>query len=218
MFELNTTIFPNRFEGPLVSNANVTFDIQLPTYFSDILGIRIFDNLKIVDNLLLYFREKNTTSWIPLTKKNLLERNGKKNNLEIRISSPNVGIEEGTTGFTHVDIIFKMANFPRGDMPNLNISENFDNYEALINTNMELSAEIPYLDRGCIIGENRQGLMWKVIGSTVGKTNVSQLFCNTVDIRLIQSYEQLALLNLNNRVDVVKNFQKLVSKQGIYDK
>jgi hypothetical protein len=89
----------------------------------------------------------------------------------------------------------------------------------LVNTTMELDPSIPDLTRETVISENKYNQLWKVTSVKTKMTSDRLVFGYDVDVRLIQNYESLFLLNLIDRDNVIitKNYRGLEEIQGMQE-
>lgn len=182
------------------ARASVTWTVDLPAYFMRTV-VRARNNTRPALGLVLEMRS-GSDAWQPLTDATLMARRGMNNLLEIRVRPMSGFSAQGTLRFTHIEMHFEFVEMPRGDMPQLLLNDGLEYYEPIINTNMELSATVSGVERGSVIGESRYGHLWKVTDVTNHQTGARQLFNVELQLRMLQRWELLYLLNLYRRADV----------------
>lgn len=192
-------------------NAFVEFELDIPLYFKQIINFSISNNCIPIYAVIV--ASKNGKDFEPLTLDWLQSCMGKTNHIWIRV----LGDFTREIRFTHVEINYQLADFPKLDLPPFARQENYQYFEALQTMSFEVNGEVPYLDRECVIGEVKNGFLWKVVSSTQHMDSLRQLFKTEIEARLIQRSEALFMLNMIYRPLAVLNYRGLERIQGLTD-
>lgn len=201
-FTIDTEQFPHRYQTAPALNNYVQWSYEAPTYFKEVITIRVFNNTtNISSKFNLQAQINNSGTWVALTKDVLNMKQGERAQVDIRVF-PATGDfadePDNLLQFTHLEVIYQLNDFPKGDMPLLSLPEDYGYADAIIESQMVISSRVPRIPRGTIVGENRRGLLWKVTNTNINYTNGGRIFSSEVDVRLVRSYEQTYALQLNN--------------------
>lgn len=219
-FILNKNNYPYTLESNLNSNNYIIWNLEIPTYFESFLNFYIRNNFKDTSGVFeLFLRVKGDSTWTSQEDIGLFvnNRNGQSSKLEVMLKPKEVINNTIDVNrlfkLTHIELYFQLSKLPLGSMPNLNKSTQWEIFDVLLNQNMEVEASVIGLDRECVICEDKFGYAWKVVDCEKLSTSFGQVFNWNLQVRLIQNYEILHLLNLvRGKVDI--NYQKLERKQG----
>jgi hypothetical protein len=205
-FLIDSNDYPSSFKGPAVSNAYVEWDLELPTYFVKVSNVTIRNNISPTSNLKLIFSPNNGTNWYDATPENLTHLMGSKSNIKLRAIA---SVQDPTLSlvFTHVELFYILVDMPKAQMHNFSLPVNFEVFDALVQAQMDVGSEIPWIDREYVIGETKHGLLWKVTEATPKLSSARQIYGYELSLRMVQNYEQLYLLNLLNKKYVNLNYR-----------
>lgn len=207
--------YPYSFVADYRSDNFIIWKFKAPTYFKDYLGIRVRNNVEYCKDYSLYI-SFDGENW-ELYKDSLIKaRNGKETIIFLKIVPYDIPIRQSDKfRVTHIEMFYQLGDYIKGDFAPITKSENWELFEALQTTNLELAGDISYLDRECVIGEPKQGNLWKVVDITPHMTSDRQIFKNEISLRMIQESENLSLLNLINQPYKVLNYRGLEQKQAM---
>ena len=209
--------YPASFVMSRNNSNNVTFTKEIPSYYTPV-KIALYNNTKDITtdgSFDLEFKPTTISNFTSLNTTSLTERIGERNTLNIKVTpSTLLGDAEEVIKFTHLEIILKFNIFPFGDMPDLNIPENFEYEDIVLTTNMNLSSKASNITNGCVINDMRYGLTWKVNNTNKKRTDEGQIINTEVDCRLVQRFEQLYNLTVFRRNTFERQYQGLVPSQG----
>lgn len=205
LFTLSKETKPYSFD--VAQGGYVEWYVEVPLYFEECMKISIYNGMVPINALIEFSIDHS--NWLPLTYNNIKDLRSKVNKIWIKV----IGIEP--IKFTHLEIVYRVAPFPKVDMPNFAREQNFQFFEALMTTNCEISGNVPYIDRECVIGEANNGFLWKVVSATPNTTGSRQLFKTDCELRLIQRSEALFLLSCLYRPYLIYNQRGLERMQGL---
>lgn len=214
--ELDSAVYPNRFTAPRQDDVYVSWEIEIPTFFSRALSVHVRNNTSIAPGAIIEARVLNSAMpWTPFTVEFLNSRKGQPTVLQVRVK-PQIGSATAPMlEFTHVEFVLQLAEFPYGQMPDLSKSINMDLFDVLASQNFEIGANVIGLDRECVFVENKYGYAWKISDCTRKFTQAGQTFNWEGTARVVQNYEPLYLLNLARKQYLELNFKKLEALQGL---
>lgn len=213
--EINTETAPYTFVGNSLNGPNYVMwsDIEIPTYHMGVLTLKISNNANIVKSRYkLEVRRKGDISWSELTPTFFNVLNGSSLIVDIRV----IMTSEEDLVFTHLDLVFQLTNPVKGAVPNLNRSANWDQWQALIVTNIEIPARIPGLDRECILQDGKFNLMWSVVDAERWNTQIGQDFNNNLSCRMLNRDDIRRVLSIGTIVNPLPiPFRTLEKQQGL---
>jgi len=216
-FEIDRTQYPNVFIGTTTSDP-VQWTIDLPRYFSNALRIGVWDNLNPAASVRLYAKYTGTSEFVPVTRSSLNARRGMNNKGTVLQVFPTVAdgaTPESLIRFTHVELLFETSDRIIGQMPQIEIAETFDSYEAIVNTNVELPARISMLNVGSAIVDQKHHRTWRVVAISQNKTAKGQIFSIEAQLQMISQKEPLDRLNVyRNYYVTTRNYKGLERTQG----
>ena len=125
------------------------------------------------------------------------------------------GAENIKFSVSHIEVFYKLGELIKGDFEPITETENFELFEALQTTKLELAGDVSYIGREDVICEGKQGQLWKVISVTPHMTSDRQIFKNELELRLVQNSENLSLLKLINEPFRILNYRGLEQKQAM---
>lgn len=237
-FVSNTEKLPLSFSSPLRLDSYVEWIVELPTYYQRVMGVNIRNNLKSVEGLIAIFSIDNGITWKVLNATNIDSGFGAPQRAIIRVVvnnttqdnivniDPQYGISSSTgleyvrsatsdpIEFTHLEIFYIMGDMPKAQMPNFTRPTNFEFFDVLVQAQMEVGADISWIDREYIIGDSKHGLLWKVVDATPKLTSLRQVLGYDLSLRLVQNSEQVYLLNLLTNVNTQLAFRGIEQEQG----
>lgn len=216
-FEIDKKLYPAVFFGTLASDP-VEWVVDLPRYFNNVVRVGIWDNLNIAASLRLYVKYNGASEFVPMTKANLNARKGLNNKgtiIQVFPSSSDGATDTSILRFTHIEMIIETSPRLFGQMPQIEIAETFDTFEAIVQTNVELPARISMLNVGSAIIDKKHHRTWRVVAITINKTAAGQIFSIEAQIQMIPQKEPLDRLNVFRNYQVVnKNYKGLEEVQG----
>lgn len=211
-FLVNQT-YPISFSASYSSNNYIIWKYQAPTYFKKYLGIRVRNNVELCANYTMYC-SFDGISYVKYDDELIRGRNGQETTVYIKIVPYDM---DGSNDFsvTHLEIFYQLGDYIKGDFAPITNTENFELFEALQTTSLELAGDVAYLDRECCIGEPKTGNIWKVVSLTPHMTSDRQIFKTELELRMVQKSENLYLLNLINQPYLILNYRGLEQKQDM---
>ena len=213
-FKLVNT-YPYSFESDFSSDNYIIWKFKAPTYFKKYLGIRVRNNVSYCKNYDLYI-SINGTDWEKYSDDLIESRNGIQSTFYIKVVPYNIESAMATKfSITHIEVFYQLGDFIKGDFEPISETENWEFFEALRTTKIELAGDISYIGREDVIGEGKNGLLWKVVSITPHMTSDRQIFKNEIELRMIHPSENLYCLKLINEPFVTLNYRGLEQKQGI---
>ena len=115
---------------------------------------------------------------------------------------------------THIEVYYQLGDYIKGDFAPIEDTENFEYFEALQTTNLELAGDIAGLTRESVILDPKNNNLWKVVSVTPHMTEARQIFKNELSLRRLQPSENLYLLNLLENPYIILNTRGLEQRQG----
>ena len=222
-FTLKRT-YPYSYEADYRSDNYIIWKTKVPTYFKKYYGIRVRNNVEYCKDYTLYI-SFDGSNWTIYEDSLITGRNGKDTTIYLKIVPYDLYDRQSNKfSVTHIEMFYQLGDFVKGDFPPINREENWELFEALNTTELELAGDASYIDRECIIGEPKSGNIWKVISVTPHMTSDRQIFKYDLNLRMLQQSENAYLLNLINRPYIILNYRGLEQKQdmltysGEYDK
>lgn len=205
--------YPISFASDYNSNNYIIWKFQAPTFFKEFLGLRIRNNTDLCKNYTIYV-SFNGNDYIEYSDDIVRQKNGQQTTVFLKIVPYNISTPEKFS-ITHIEVFYQLGDFIKGDFAPLAKTENFEVFEALQTTSLELAGDIAYLDRESVIGEPKSGNLWKVVSLTPHMTSDRQIFKNELELRMIQNSENLYCLNLINKPYLILNYRGLEQKQDL---
>jgi hypothetical protein len=220
-FDYTTTSFvvdrkarPNVFFAAHDLTAYVQFDYEVPTYFERCLLVAVRNNVDESYSCKVQARLKGTADpFLDLTTDTIEALRGDGAVLQVRVS-PKQASHEGMSRFTHVEIVYQFAPWPKAQMPNRSEATNFALFDTALSSEMTLPPTIVQASKEDVIWESKYGRLWKVTDLTDFMTAARQVCGWTASVRGIQEYEQLALLRLIRDRHFALSYGRLESIQG----
>jgi len=204
--------YPISFKSTYSSSNYLIWKFNAPTFFKKFLGLRVRNNVDLCHNydLEISFDGQNFQKY----SENLIgERKGQKTTVYLRVKPYDLGA--GEFSITHIEVFYQLGDYIKGDFAPITNTENFELFEALQTTSLELAGDVAYLDRECVIGEPKNGNLWKITSITPHMDSNRQIFRNELELRMIQKSENLYCLNLINNPYLILNYRGLEQKQNM---
>lgn len=214
-FEVDSDARPYKIDGNSES-APIQWKIDLPTYFHSVIRFKVWDNLTDAPHVDLQIKYKDT-DFIKLEPRTFQLRNGLDNTGAIIQVSPN---EEARNSFidirfTHVELVIELTPKIIGQIPQVEIAETFDLYEAIIQTNIEWPARIAKLTFGSVAIDSKHHRAWRIVSVSENKTSDSKVFSIETQAVMLQQKEPLERLNIyRSRFITNRNYKGLEPFQG----
>ena len=206
--------YPYSFISDYSSDSSIMWCVRLPTFFKKYIGIRVRNNVSYCKDYCMYV-SFDGLNFIQYEDSLVAERNGNETTMLIKIVPYNLGQQPKPFTITHLELFFQLADFPYGDFEPIQKSENWEFFEALQTTTLELAGNGCYIERESIISDSKNNLLWKVVAVTPHYTAERQIFKTVIELRMIQQSETLYCLNLINNPFIVLNYRGLEQKQGL---
>lgn len=205
--------YPVSYVSKYNSNNYIIWKFKAPTFFKEYLGVRVRNNIEMCSNYTLQI-SFDGISYVKYTDDLVKEHNNKETTIYLKVIPYDL---ENAKDFriTHIEVFYQLGDYVKGDFPALAQTENFELFEALQVTSIELAGDVAYLDRECVIGEPKSGNVWKITSLTPHMTSDRQIFKNELELRMIQNSENLYLLNLINKPYITLNYRGLEQKQDM---
>lgn len=207
--------YPYSYESDFSSDNYIVWSFKAPTYFKEFLGIRVRNNVEYCKNYDCYL-SIDGENWVKYSEETIKERNGKETRFYIKIVPYNIEIAQNTKfSITHIEVFYQLGEFIKGDFEPISETENWELFEALMTTKLELAGDVSYIGREDVICEGKNGQLWKVISVTPHMTSDRQIFKNELELRMVQPSENLYCLKLINEPFVTLNYRGLEKKQNM---
>lgn len=205
--------YPISFKAKYDGNNYIIWKFKAPTYFKKYLGIRVRNNIEICKNYTLEI-SFDGINYIKYEDSLVIDRNRQQTDIYLKVIPYSLDTSEDFS-ITHIEVFYQLGDFIKGDFAPIAQTENFELFEALQTTSLELAGDVAYLDRECVIGEPKSGNLWKITSLTPHMTSDRQIFKNELELRMIQNSENLYLLNLINKPYLILNHRGLEQKQDM---
>ena len=207
--------YPYSYEADFSSDNYIIWKFKAPTLFKEYLGIRVRNNVEYCRNYSLYV-SFDGSSWLKYDDSLIRDRNGKQTEIYLKICPYTMpGDNNIKFSVSHIEVFYQLGEFIKGDFEPITETENFELFEALQTTKLELAGDVSYIGREDVICEGKQGQLWKVISVTPHMTSDRQIFKNELELRLVQNSENLSLLKLINEPFRILNYRGLEQKQAM---
>lgn len=207
--------YPYSYEADFSSDNYIIWKFKAPTFFKEYLGIRVRNNVEYCRNYSLYV-SFDGSSWLKYDDSLIKDRNGKQTEIYLKICPYTMpGANNVKFSVSHIEVFYQLGEFIKGDFEPITETENFELFEALQTTKLELAGDVSYIGREDVICEGKQGQLWKVISVTPHMTSDRQIFKNELELRLVQNSENLSLLKLINEPFRILNYRGLEQKQDM---
>ena len=214
-FLMDRKIRPNAFISSNDKSAYVQFIYEVPTYFEGCKLVALRDNIVEARGFTVEARTVNTNDAFQIFNAAFVDSlKGTSRVLEIRVR-PNRSTLDGTISFTHLEIVYQFAPWPKAQMPNVSESTNFAIFNSVISSSMILPPTIVEVSKEDVVWEGKYGNLWKITDYTDFMTSNRQVCGWETSIRIIQEYEQLALLRIIYNRSFALSFGKLEATQGL---
>jgi hypothetical protein len=193
--DLNSGVFPFAFTLP-VNNSGVFWKIELPVFCQSWINIRARNNLKPAPGVIIQYATDDNFNWQLLTLDILNSTSNYANRVwYIRaIRDPNF-VNMPPVVFTHLELLVITSDNIPSQTPNFAYNTDFNQYDAIVNTQFDIAPSIVALPRESVFTDNKYGLFWKVVDVTAQMTSAQQVFGFTVTARLVQRHEMLYKLH-----------------------
>lgn len=213
-FKLTKT-YPYSYQADYSKENYITWKFQAPTFFKEYLGIRVRDNITHCKDYTCEISFDNT-NWMEYDDQLVRQRNRQPTTIYLRIRPYSLP-ERKTNKFsiTHIEVFYQLGDYIKGDFAPIEQRENWELFEALQTTSLELAGDVSYLTRESCICEPKTGHLWKVISFTEHMDHNRQIFKNNIELRMVQPSENLYCLNLINKPFITLNYRGLEQKQGM---
>ena len=205
--------YPASYVSKYDSNNYIIWKFKAPTFFKEYLGIRVRNNIEMCSNYSIQI-SFDGINYIPYNDNLIKERNHQETTIYLKIIPYTLNSTEDFR-ITHIEVFYQLGDYIKGDFPAIAQTENFEIFEALQVTSIELAGDVAYLDRECVIGEPKSGNIWKITSLTPHMTSDRQIFKNELELRMIQNSENIFLLNLVNKPYIALNYRGLEQKQDM---
>ena len=205
--------YPISFKAKYDKNSYIIWKFKAPTFFKKYLGIRVRNNIEICKNYTLEI-SFDGISYTKYEDSLVIDRNRQQTDIYLKVTPYSLDTSEDFS-ITHIEVFYQLGDFIKGDFAPIAQTENFELFEALQTTSLELAGDVAYLDRECVIGEPKSGNLWKITSLTPHMTSDRQIFKNELELRMIQNSENLYLLNLINKPYLILNHRGLEQKQDM---
>lgn len=205
--------YPYSYVASFDSSNFIIWKFHAPTFFKEFLGIRLRNNTIYCKDYTLYisFDGENYQEYVD----DLLKaRKGMETYVWLKVV-PYTMNRSDSFSITHIELFYQLGEFPYGDFAPIEETENFELFEALRTTNLELAGDANYLNRESVICEKKQGKLWKIISLTPHMDSERQIFKNELSLRMVQESENLYLLKLINEPYILLNYRGLEQKQDM---
>lgn len=205
--------YPISFKSKYDSSSYIIWKFKAPTFFKKYLGLRVRNNVSICKNYTLEI-SFDGINYIKYEDSVVEARNRQQTDIYLKVIPYSLDSTEDFS-ITHIEVFYQLGDFIKGDFAPIAKTENFELFEALQTTSLELAGDVAYLDRESVIGEPKTGNVWKVTSLTPHMTSDRQIFKNELELRMIQNSENLYLLNLINKPYLILNHRGLEQKQDM---
>ena len=180
---------PHEFTGEMTPNNYVTWEIRIPTYFSDVLAPKVLHVRDVNTDSFLFVREKGTTKWLPF---DLTEYKGK--TVEV-MACPSRSTNGRQWRITHVEFHLKMGDWLIGQFPQIQqqssvIASNFQE------TTIVLSPRLAQLNMKDVVLDSKYNNLWLVKDYTTSETTDRMSLGWQGNVRIIQDREALSILKI----------------------
>ena len=206
--------YPYSYVANFDSSNYIIWNFQAPTFFKDFLGIRVRDNIKYCKDyeLQISFDGHYFTKY---SDDLIKARRGKETQIFLKvIPYENPLANETKFSITHIEVYYQLGDYIKGDFAPIEDTENFEYFEALQTTNLELAGDIAGLTRESVILDPKNNNLWKVVSVTPHMTEARQIFKNELSLRRLQPSENLYLLNLLENRHIILSTRGLEQRQG----
>lgn len=195
-FTINRANKPYTFDAPIDKTLYVDFIYETPAFFERCWSVQLRNNTSVATNMVLKFKIQGTNdAFQTLTADALNQLNGSSHRLIIR-ACPQTTKLEGLVNFTHVELVWQFAPWPKAQMPGISEATNFGIWDTIMSSEMTLPPTISAVDKEDLIFETKHNKLWKITDYSDFKTAKQQICGWSVTTRLVQTYEQLSLLQL----------------------
>lgn len=193
----------------------ITWKVELPTFFKQFIGLRVRNNIETCRGYSVKISFDGIT-YVDYSDRQIIDRNGTPTVAFIKII-PNLKQLAKSEKFeiTHIELYFQLGDFIKGDFAPISNTENFEFFEALQTTSLELAGDVAGIDREAVILDRKNHRLWKVVSVTPHLTEARQIFKSELDLRMIQPSENLYLLNLLTNPYTILNYRGLEQKQNL---
>ena len=206
--------YPYSYVANFDSSNYIIWNFQAPTFFKDFLGIRVRDNIKYCKDyeLQISFDGHYFTKY---SDDLIKARRGKETQIFLKVIPYENPLANATKfSITHIEVYYQLGDYIKGDFAPIEDTENFEYFEALQTTNLELAGDIAGLTRESVILDPKNNNLWKVVSVTPHMTEARQIFKNELSLRRLQPSENLYLLNLLENPYIILNTRGLEQRQG----
>lgn len=215
-FIVDHNVRPSLFKGAS-SATPVQWTVDFPGYFYSVLRVEAWNNLSQISNIKVMAKFKGTDEFVLLTPSVLFARSGMDNTDTIIQAAPvdNDVSSVAQVLFSHVEIIFELAPKIIGQIPQVEIAETFEYYEALIQTNVEWPSRVSSISTGSVVIDSKHKRAWRIVSVNQNKTADSKSFGLETQAMMLQQKEPLERLNIyRKRYITNKNYKGLEPVQG----
>lgn len=216
-FIVNKQNKPFSFESGNDKSNYVAWLYEFPTYFDQCIRVAVRNNTKKVVNAIIEYKLINSSNWNELTEDWVNNtRNGVPTKAWIRVR-PKENTLEGLFVFTHVEMTFKLADWPLAQVTPLSESTNYGIFDTLISTEFVFSSEFIRINKEDVLFDHKYMRLWKITDSSDFQTAARQVLGWKATARVVQNYEDISLLRLINDKYYELSFAGLTAFQGLND-
>lgn len=207
--------YPYSYQADFSDSNYIIWTFNAPTYFKEFCGIRVRNNIKYCKDYSLYISFDGLTFY-PYEDRLLSSRNGVQTKVFLKVVPYNNPIAKANKfEITHIEVYYQLGEYIKGDFAPIEKSENFEFFEALQTTELELAGNISGIDREAIFLDPKNHKLWKVVSITPHLTEAKQIFKNELSLRMVQPSENAYLLFLLDNPYVILNYRGLEQKQNM---
>lgn len=206
--------YPYSYTSNFDSSNYIIWSFEAPTFFKDFLGLRVRNNLSYCKDYKLEISFDGIV-FMEYDDALIKSRKGKETQIFLKVIPYDHPLSNSVNfTITHIELYYQMGDYIKGDFAPIADTENFELFEALQTTSLELAGDIAGLSRESVILDDKNHKLWKVISITPHMTEARQIFKNEIELRQIQPSENLYLLNLLENPYIILNTRGLEQRQG----
>ena len=195
-FIIDSNEKPYAFKAPLDTKLGAYWLYELPTYFEACHKVILRNNIVAAKNLVVEYKLNNSNDeFQPLTVEWINSRRGTPTKIIIRVR-PATNELSAICKFTHLEIMWQYALWPKVQMPALSKSTNFSVFDSLLTTEFTLPPTMVAVDKEDVLFDTKHYKLWKITDVTDFKTSTGHVMGWSANARIVQDYEQISLLRL----------------------
>ena len=194
---LNRQTFPFSFIGECDINNSVTWPgVELPTYFVNFNGLVVRNNTQPCENMAITVDFHDGNGFVPYSLTQFSNTNGSPTIVDVKVS-PMDNNEDGNCQFTHLEMTYQLVPPFLAQLSPQTPTFSADRERDLVETSIVLSSRVPEIKIFDIIYLDKYDALYKISETTDAYTAQRQVMgWNSVNVRLIQSYDYSSLLRL----------------------